>query len=130
MTLSRAAASQPSPSIANAPLNPPPKRPKSLSPDLDDDTSSTGNALGLSSVAAKGEAAFWAQTPGFEQIWHGKSTSKNGVAGSGAAKGWGSTSTKSSSLDLSLYGKMLEPYRVSLKSLSRRDEYQVGSGLF
>lgn len=115
MSLSRAAASQPTPpaSSSSSADGPQPKRPKSLSPDPP------------SSAKKASEEAFWAQTPGFEQIWHGKSSAKEGAKGSGAAKGWGSAPSTGGGLDLNLYGKMLEPYRVSLRSLSRNSEYQV-----
>lgn len=64
----------------------------------------------------------------------GAAAGKNGGAGSGGAKGWASGSSSSDGgglgkgaggLDVKLYAKMLEPYRVSLSSLGKKEEYQV-----
>lgn len=118
MNLSKAATASRSPvSSRTTSLHPAPKRPHPSSSSSSSD--STSNALGLStSATAKGESAFWQQTPGFEQIWHGKST----------AGGSKQEAQPFAGLDLNLHSKMLEPYRVKLKSLSRHDEYQVRSG--
>lgn len=122
MNLAKAAAASRSPVSSSTPsLHPAPKRPHPSSSSSSSD--STSNALGLStSSTAKGESAFWQQTPGFEQIWHGKSSTNAGDSKQDAQPFAG--------LDLHLHSKMLEPYRVKLKSLSRHDEYQVrvGSG--
>lgn len=65
-------------------------------------------------------AAFWQAQPGFEQIWKGKST-----AGETSA-----TAGKGHVIDVDGYARHLGPYRVGLKSLSRKQEYQVcGLGL-
>jgi hypothetical protein len=68
------------------------------------------------SSSSSSSDAFWAQTPGFEQIWHGKSAAK-GPSASNAALGV--------ALDLASYAKHLEPFRVSLNSLSKKEQYQV-----
>lgn len=59
--------------------------------------------------------AFWDAAPGFGQIWHGRAGE-----GNGASKG-------EAGIDLAEYSKHLEVYRVGLRSLSRKDEYQVRS---
>lgn len=134
ITLASAAAAASPPTTTKA-LNLPPKRPSSQSSSSALDSSiDHSNALGLSTSAQdKGEAAFWAQTPGGGQL-KGAQASKKGVAGSGGAKGWatglslsagGGAGKGAGGLDLKLYAKMLEPYRVSLSSLGKKDEYQV-----
>ncbi|ORY55163.1 peptidase family C78-domain-containing protein [Leucosporidium creatinivorum] len=139
ITLAGAAAAA-SPPSATKTLHPPPKRSNTQSSASNDDESPSGssNALGLSTSAKekdKSEAAFWAQTPGAAQM-EGVKTGKKGVAGSGGAKGWATGSSSSvgagggggkgaGGLDLKLYAKMLEPYRVSLSSLGKKDEYQI-----
>lgn len=66
------------------------------------------------SLASSTEAAFWAQQPGLR---HANLST------------FGESSQKSREDDcsdlVSSYRKSLEPFRVSLKSLSRKDEYQV-----
>lgn len=64
--------------------------------------------------AQKDEGAFWRETPGEAKIWKGKNSSRSSE-GEGRANG----------LELRGSSKYLEGFRVSLKSLGRRDEYQV-----
>ncbi|KAI5477864.1 zinc finger with UFM1-specific peptidase domain protein [Pseudohyphozyma bogoriensis] len=63
-------------------------------------------------------AAFWDAAPGFNQIWTGKGSRPGFGRGSGGKEEKGA-------LEVEKHSKLLEPYRVSLKSLSRNREYQV-----
>lgn len=76
---------------------------------------------GTTSATDSSHAAFYAEMPGFERIWKGKSS----ATGPNGARSSSASDAGLSSADLARHTKLLEPYRVSLTSLSRKTEYQV-----
>lgn len=77
--------------------------------------------FGTTSATDSSHAAFYAEMPGFERIWKGKSS----ATGPNGARSSSASDAGLSSADLARHTKLLEPYRVSLTSLSRKTEYQV-----
>lgn len=85
-------------------------------------TSTSQPASSSTSSSSPAHAAFFAETPGFERIWNGKSSATGPTGVSATSDGQQAVLSAS---ELSRYVKLLEPYRVSMASLSRKDEYQV-----